>query len=117
MTWAQDQRIAYIKSEIEAGRPVRRPEVAARFNCTIQTISATFRHFEARHPGLMAYDGRSKAYLRADLTAESAGLSWRDRALKAEAEVARLNEQIAYLGHAQPPGPTMPPVQPAARVA
>lgn len=90
MTWAQDQRIAYIKERIDHGLPVTRAEVGARFNCTIQTVTATFHKLKARYPGAMAYDEKAKAYRRADLVEGSAGLSWKERALTAEAKAAEL---------------------------
>jgi hypothetical protein len=86
MTWAQDQRIAYIKERIDHGMDVTRPDVAQRFNCTIQTVTATFHALKARYPGVMAYDAKAKAYRRADL-AEAANLSWRERAQAAEAKL------------------------------
>lgn len=94
MTWAQDQRIAYIKQRIEAGEGVTRPDVAARFNCTIQTVTATFHECKRRYPGLMAYDEKAKAYRRAELVQGVSGLSWRERALAAEAKVEALTAAL-----------------------
>lgn len=94
MTWAQDQRIAYIKQQIEAGEGVTRPDVAARFNCTIQTVTATFHECKRRYPDLMAYDEKAKAYRRAELVRGVSGLSWKERALAAEAKVETLQTEF-----------------------
>lgn len=87
MTWACDQRLAYMKARIDEGHRVNRDEVATRFNCTKQTIAADWRRFEARFPGVAAYCARQKAYVRADLAGKQ---DWRLRALAAEAKAEHL---------------------------
>jgi hypothetical protein len=80
MTWAQDQRIAFIKERIDAGQPVTRALLREKFFITAQTATSTFHAVKARYPDLMAYDEKRKAYYRADLAARGA-MSWKDRAL------------------------------------
>ena len=87
MTWAADQRQAFIKERIEAGHTVNRAEVASRFNCTKQTVAADLARFATKYPGLATYDRRIKAYVRADLAAQGP-VDWKARALTAEAKLA-----------------------------
>lgn len=86
MTWAQDQRIAWIKDRLENGEQVNRSDIVEKFIITKQTATATMHKFRERHPGAVVYDGKSKAFWAPGKS--PATIDWKARALAAEAQLA-----------------------------
>lgn len=93
MTWACDQRLAYMKAEIDAGRPVNRADVVAKFYVTKTTVAADWHRFDERWPGVAIYDSHQKAYVRADLAADGR-IEWKARCAAAEARATRLEAAL-----------------------
>jgi len=99
MTWAQDQRIAFIKERIDAGFKVNRSDLREKFFVSLQTATSTFHEFERRYPGVMRFCGRTKAMVPASWVADT---DWKARALAAEAqldEALRALEPFARIGN------------------
>lgn len=103
MTWAQDQRIAFIKERIDAGEKVNRRDLREKFHVTIQTATSTFHAFERRYPGLMRYCARTKAMVPASWVPD-ADVDWKTRALAAEAKLSTAHnalETFAIMANAE----------------
>lgn len=83
MTWAQNQRLAWIKEKIEAGEKFNRKDLAEKFNCTLQTSTATINEFQKQYPGLMKYSGSLRAFVSFSHVPDN-DVSWKDRAIRAE---------------------------------
>lgn len=89
MTWAQTQRLAFIKTKIDAGEHVQRRHLREKFYITNATAATTFRAFEKLYGDLAIYDPFQKAYVRKDLVRTEPN-DWRVRAESAEAQLVAL---------------------------
>lgn len=83
----------WMLKRIQGGETFTRADIGTRFNCTIQTASATVAQFQKRHPGIMRYCGRTKAFVPSDHVPD-ADVSWKARALAAEADRDRLQGDL-----------------------
>jgi len=68
-TWAQRKRHEFIRERIKDGARLNRSDLVEQFTISKQTASATLHQFEALYPGVIAYDQRTKSFVRADLVA------------------------------------------------
>lgn len=100
MTWAQDQRIAWIKDRLENGEKVNRSDIVEKFIVTKQTATATMHKFRDRHPNSVVYDGRTKAFWAPDKAPSV--IDWKARAEAAEAKIEALKGVIGKYRYRTP---------------
>jgi hypothetical protein len=62
MTWFMQQRQDFIRAQLQTFGMIRRADIAARFEVTIQVASADVQTFIAAHPDAIDYDRSAKCY-------------------------------------------------------
>lgn len=62
-TYFTKMRQDFIRAQLKTFGQIRRGDIAARFDVTIQVASSDIREFIDRHPDVIFYDGRAKSYV------------------------------------------------------
>lgn len=68
LTWAQEQRIAWIKESVEIFGNLNRQHIMKKFRVSTPQASADLRLFRSLHPDVIEYDSVLKIYRRKDKT-------------------------------------------------
>lgn len=63
LSWAQKQRIDFIRRRLRDPGSLTRAAIAAEFGVSAQTATADFQRLEEHFPGLAAYDPSAKAWV------------------------------------------------------
>jgi hypothetical protein len=64
MSWAADQRQAWIAETLARKGQINRSDLRQQFQISTPQASLDFQRFLREHPGAMEYDRRRKTYLR-----------------------------------------------------
>lgn len=70
MSWAQEQRQAFIKERLLSGHTVNRSDLRAKFNISIPQASIDIQTFQRLNPDAMRYNRTVKTYERAGTHSE-----------------------------------------------
>lgn len=65
MTWAQLQRMDFIRDRLASGQSLRRRDLMEKFRISIATASADIRSYVRMHPNAVRYNASEKRYERA----------------------------------------------------
>lgn len=63
MSWAQDQRLAFIGERLAAGALLRRSDICEKFSISIPQASLDLRRFMEMNPGAIRLDRSLKGYV------------------------------------------------------
>ncbi len=66
LSWAVEQRLAWIKETVEIFGFINREHIEKKFWVSSQQASTDLRIVQERWPGLIAYNASQKQYLRAE---------------------------------------------------
>lgn len=64
MTWAMNQRYAFIARRLEKAGQLKRQDLVDKFGISHGQASVDIRDYMAAHPGAMVYDRSLKRYVR-----------------------------------------------------